>query len=496
MSDMNSATTVVWFRQDLRMTDNPALTAAAGSGAAAVPVFIWDDGCDRDTGNTWVPGGAARWWLHHSLASLDTDLRRLGSRLVLRRGPALPVLTALIAETGARRVVWNRCYEPAALARDTAIKQRLKADGIAADSFNSALLCEPWTLEKATGGPFRVYTPFWRACRDQIATAPPVPLPPPEALTPPERWPDSDALADLGLLPRPDWAGGLREAWTPGEADARARLGAFLDTGLAAYGDLRNRPDLPATSSLSPHLHWGEIGPRQIWHAVHARLAAGALPGREGQAETFLKELVWREFSYQLLFHFPDLPDRPLSPRFDDFPWAPDDGVALTAWQRGRTGYPIVDAGMRQLWHIGWMHNRVRMIVASFLTKHLLQPWQYGEAWFWDTLVDADLANNAASWQWVAGCGADAAPFFRIFNPILQGEKFDPDGAYVRRWVPELGGLANDVIHKPWRAKPLALEAAGLRFGRDYPLPIIDHDRARRRALAAFASSPREATTR
>ncbi len=468
---------ILWFRQDLRLADNPAL-ADAVRGGVVLPVFIHDP----ETAGAWSPGGAGRWWLHHSLASLAASLAARGSRLILRRGPARQVLDELLEESGADTVVWSRQYEPWATARDSDIKAWLKGRGVAARSHNAALLHEPWTIRTKDDRPYQVYSPFWRACR--ASGEPPAPVPVPGTLTAPDRWPQSDLLDDWQLLPtKPDWAGGLRTAWSPGEAGALTRLEAFLDRALHTYKDDRNRPDLDATSSLSPHLHFGEIGPRQVWHATRARMERA---GRaEAQAEHFLKELVWREFSYHLLFHFPDLPETPLNRRFAAFPWA-DDNDLLHAWQKGRTGYPIVDAGMRQLWHTGWMHNRVRMIAASFLVKDLLIPWQSGEAWFWDTLVDADLANNAASWQWVAGCGADAAPYFRVFNPVLQGQKFDPNGAYVRHWVPEIAALPDRWVHSPWEAPAGVLADAGVRLGQTYPRPIVDHAIARQAALAAF----------
>ncbi|NNG05264.1 MAG: deoxyribodipyrimidine photo-lyase [Inquilinus sp.] len=476
-----AAPTVVWFRQDLRLADNPALADAITAGGPVIPVFILDESEPRP------PGAAGRWWLHHSLARLGASLAERGSRLVLRRGDSAAELDRLIDETCAGRLVWNRRYEPAAVDRDGKLKQTLRARGIEARSFNSALLVEPWQVKTGGGGPYKVYTPFWRATRERLGTEPPRPAAAPTTLETPDIWPASDRLEAWELLPTaPDWAGGMRQSWTPGEAGALDRLSRFLDDGLDRYGERRNRPDIDGTSALSPHLHWGEIGPRQIWHAVAARLESGALTGREAQAEKYQKELVWREFAYHLLYHFPRIVDRPLDTRFDGFPWRQDTGAAIAAWRRGMTGYPIVDAGMRQLWQTGWMHNRVRMIVASFLTKHLLVPWQEGEAWFWDTLVDADLASNAASWQWVAGCGADAAPFFRIFNPILQGERFDPDGAYVRRFVPELAALPTDYIHAPWQALDEVLSDAGVALGETYPEPIVDHPAARRRALAAF----------
>lgn len=473
---MSPAPTIVWLRQDLRLVDNPTLIAAAAEGRPVVPVYILDTAGE----GAWPPGGATKWWLHHSLAALARDLDTRGSRLVLRRGAAAAVLDALVAETGAASVFWNRRYEPAAIARDTAIKKALETRGIVAKSFNASLLFEPWTVRNKAGAPYRVFTQFWKTCL--AGDEPPLPVPAPNRLAAPAAWPKSDALDSWKLLPtKPDWAGGLRDNWTPGEAGANARLDRFLDAAVETYKEDRNRPDLEGTSRLSPHLHFGEIGPRQCFHAARARA------GRSKGAEHFLSELGWREFSHHLLYQRPDLPETALRDDFRGFPWA-DDAANLAAWQRGRTGYPIVDAGMRELWHTGWMHNRVRMIVASFLVKHLLLPWQRGEEWFWDTLVDADLANNAASWQWVAGCGADAAPYFRIFNPILQGAKFDPEGAYTRRWVPELAKLPTDHLFAPWEAPQSTLRAAGIELGTDYPKPLVDHGTARARALAAFQS--------
>jgi len=472
----HAAPVIVWFRQDLRLVDNPALHAAVEAGRPIVAVYVLDD-----TGaGAWPLGGASRWWLHHSLTALSAALAERGGRLVLRRGDAGIELDRLIAETGAGAVFWNRCYEPAAIARDKIIKAALDARGIEAKSFNASLLFEPWTIATQSAQPFKVYTPFAKACR--AAPAPAQPLPAPvrlPGLAPPPR---SDALASWQLLPtHPDWAVGLRASWTPGEAGATARLDRFLDVAVETYRDDRNRPDLEATSRLGAHLHFGEIGPRQLWHATRARAGHGAGP------DHFISEILWREFAHHLLFHWPDLPARNWRTQFDGFPWA-DDATGLAAWQRGRTGFPIVDAGMRELWQTGWMHNRVRMIVGSFLVKDLLLPWQAGAAWFWDTLVDADLANNSASWQWVAGCGADAAPYFRVFNPMLQGEKFDRDGSYVRRYVPELARLPTASIHRPWEADATTLREAGVEFGRTYPRPIVDHHAARARALAAFAA--------
>jgi deoxyribodipyrimidine photo-lyase len=462
-------TTLIWLRQDLRLADNPALAAAA-PGPVVLAFVLDEDG-------PWRPGGATRWWLHHSLAALSQALTARGNRLVLLKGDALAEIPRLAATIGATAVHWNRRWEPGEPAREAEMARRLAASGIGHRAFAADLLFEPGTVRTKTGGSFQVFTPFWRAALALPESA--RPLPSPAALSLPPGVPDGMALDALGLMPAIPWWRTMAETWQPGEDGAAARLADFLDHGLEAYDRERDRPDHDGTSMLSPHLALGEISPRQIWHAVRTRAPSTG-------AETFLKELGWREFSHQLIASFPDLATAPLQPAFAAFPWAEDD-AALAAWCQGRTGFPIVDAGMRQLWATGWMHNRVRMIVGSFLVKDLLLPWQAGERWFWDTLVDANAAANAASWQWVAGCGADAAPYFRVFNPITQGEKFDPAGSYVRRWVPELAGLPDQYIHKPWEAPPLILAGARVRLGVSYPAPMVDHAKARLRALAAYA---------
>jgi deoxyribodipyrimidine photo-lyase len=462
------------------VADNPALHAAVKSGGAVIPVFIHAP----DEEEPWTPGGASRWWLHHSLRALDERLREVGLRLVIRRGPTLSALSALLKETSANAVFWNRRYEPAVIARDSEIKTALREGGVLVESFNAALLHEPWTIHNQSGKPFQVFTPFWRHCLSK--PAPVEPLRFPKNPGTPDKWPKSLALEELELEPRMNWAEGLRAAWQPGEEGASAQLKRFLHESLDAYSELRNRPAVRGTSRLSPHLHFGEISPRQVWQGL-ARLAETQnLPPAKWRNSQFLSELGWREFAHHLLFHFPHTPTEPLRAEFRNFPWRKDAGL-LRAWQRGRTGYPIVDAGMRELWATGWMHNRVRMIVASFLVKDLLAPWQEGACWFWDTLVDADLAQNTLGWQWTAGCGADAAPYFRVFNPQTQAEKFDPQGFYIRRWCPELAQLPDRWLHKPDSAPAEVLKQAGVQPGQNYPVPIVSHAIAREVALEGFA---------
>jgi deoxyribodipyrimidine photo-lyase len=425
-------TTLVWFRQDLRLKDNPALYAAARRNGPVIPVYIWSPEDDGD----WPPGAASRWWLHQSLKALDASLHEHGSKLILAKGRAEKVLARLVDKTSATAVYWNRRYEPAARECSTAVKQSLRKRGIEAESFNSTLLVEPQEILNQSGLPYRVYTPYMRRMVHDLD--PPAPVPVPSKLSAPKAWPDTLALTDLGLMPDIEWYTTMAKVWEPGEAGAAKRLSWFLKHALADYSEARERPAERGTSGLSPHLHFGEVGPRQIWHAL----------GQKGRTSQYLREVIWREFAHHLLYHFPDTTKKPLRPEFESFPWKRN-AKYLRAWQRGRTGVPLVDAGMRELWATGVLHNRVRMVVGSFLVKNLLQTWQEGTRWFWDTLVDADLAANTMNWQWVAGSGADASPYFRIFNPQTQGERFDPEGTYVRKWVAELAKAPVKNIHAP-----------------------------------------------
>ncbi|HUO22169.1 MAG TPA: deoxyribodipyrimidine photo-lyase [Caulobacteraceae bacterium] len=449
---------LLWFRQDLRLADNPALHAAAASGRPIIPLFILHEASD---GRPW--GAASRWWLDKSLRALASDLEARGSRLILRRGDPAMIVPALAQEMGAE-VVWNRLYGQSAVARDSDLKAELGAK-----SCNASLLIEPWALKSGSGQAYQVFTPFWRAAKAVIVDEPLYQAP--RRLAAPQHWPESDDLDHWSLHPAgPDWSGDFEGK--PGEAGAHATLSRFVQAHLADYPATRDRPDLAGVSRLASHLHWGEIGPRQVRAAALDAARDGLAPA--GAADKFLAEIGWREFNHHLLYQHGALHRRNIRREFDAMPWR-DDKAGLDAWKQGRTGYPLVDAGMRQLWATGFMHNRVRMVVASFLIKHLLIDWREGEAWFWDCLTDADEANNPANWQWSAGCGADAAPFFRVFNPTVQGERFDPDGAYVRRWVPELRGLPGKVIHR-----------AGAVEARGYPKPIVVHEVARARALDAF----------
>jgi len=471
MTKSADAPAILWLRNDLRLADHAALHAAIETGRPVVPVFILDD----ESPGSWAPGGGSRWWLHHSLTALRQSLADRGAGLILRRGDSVAIIAEIVEQTGTAEVFTGGSADPWARRVDKAAADAL---GGRLHRLRTATLFHPDSVRTKTGGAFSVYTPFANACLALGGPKPPLPAP---ANIRTGKAPRSDRLEDWGLLPtKPDWAAGLRDTWTPGEAGAMDRAEAFLTQGLAGYAAARDRPAGDGTSMLSPHMHFGEISAAQLWHMAHRR------PGGEGR-QIFIRELLWREFCANLLWHNPGLPETPLKPEFAAMPWR-DDTPALTAWQQGRTGVPIVDAGMRQLWQTGWMHNRVRMIVASFLIKHLMIPWQAGQAWFWDTLVDADLASNAGNWQWVAGCGADAAPYFRIFNPVLQGRKFDADGDYVRQFVPELARVDKRHIHAPWEAPPDALAEAGVILGTTYPSPIVDLAAGRARALDAYAS--------
>jgi deoxyribodipyrimidine photo-lyase len=458
---------IVWFRRDLRIADNAALSAASSADAAVLPVYVDDDGQE----SARRPGGAARWWRGRSLVALDDSLRALGSRLIVRQGSPQAELDSLLTETGARSVYFNLRRDDAG--DDAALIGWLRQRGIGVETFDANYLHDPLHLRTASGGGFKVFTPFWNRLRGVYT--PLTELRMPKRLEGPAHWPESVPLDTLQVTE--SWTQSIARAWEPGEHAAQQRLAHFADELAADYATERDRPDRDGTSRLSPHLAWGEISVHAIWRHLTRRLGDKALP--------FVREIAWRDFNMHLLHDFPDLTWQPMQAKFTAFP-AKDHPALLRAWQRGQTGYPIVDAGMRQLWQTGWMHNRVRMIVASFLVKDLLIPWQRGEEWFWDTLVDADPAQNGGNWQWVAGCGADAAPFFRVFNPVLQGEKFDPKGAYVREWVPELAKLSDGAIHQPWTAQKAQLSAAGVTLGQTYPLPIVDHAKARQAALAAY----------
>jgi len=460
----------------LRLDDHAALAAASQTKRAVICVYI----LEQDT-SLRRPGGASLWWLDKSLKALRSDISALGGKLVCRRGIAKDVIGDLVKEIEPEAIYWGRRYNKAGRDIDTEIKAWLKDEGIQAKSFNTSLLSEPWAYETVSGGYYKVFTPYWNVVKRSYSPSPAHPRP--QALA--GKGIAGDRIEDWGLHPEnPDWSGGIENEWTPGEAGARKRLEDFLDVGLRSYETARDRPDIDdGTSRLSPHLQHGEIGPAQIWRAVRTKIDHGFK--QESAAWKFLAEVAWREFSYVLLYHNPDFGWSNYDDKFDDMPWKSNKND-LRRWQNGQTGYPIVDAGMRQLWHIGWMHNRVRMIVASLLTKHLMIPWQDGENWFWDTLVDADAASNAAGWQWTAGSGADASPYFRIFNPITQGQKFDASTAYVRKWCPELKDVPDKYVHAPWQAPADILKEAGVTLGVTYPEPIIEHAAGRARALDAW----------
>ncbi|MEN7343394.1 MAG: deoxyribodipyrimidine photo-lyase [Pseudomonadota bacterium] len=465
---------IVWFRRDLRLADNPALQAALDAADSIIPLYI----DDRESDDSWRQGEASDWWLHHSLASLTDALLNVGATLTIRQGDALDTLRQLINTTGATAVFWNRLYEPFAIARDKAVKQVLKNDGIAAESLNGSLLIEPWEITTKTETPYRVFTPYWREAQKRLSLG--SALPAPSEIKCPAGI-DSLPLDHLDLLPTIRWDTGIAAAWTPGEAAAREKAFAFVDEPVRHYDERRDLPGVAGTSSLSPHLHFGEISSREVFLAVqdtHDKDDEGS--------RIFLTELGWREFSHHIMFHYPHTTDAPMNEKYSKFPWADNVDAKVHAWQRGRTGIPIVDAGMRQLWQTGWMHNRVRMIVASFLVKNIRAHWLHGARWFWDTLVDADLPANSMGWQWSAGSGADAAPYFRIFNPVSQGEKFDKNGDYVRHYVPELARLPDKFLHKPWQLPDMLAQQLDFKIGDDYPEPIVDLAESRKAALDAF----------
>jgi deoxyribodipyrimidine photo-lyase len=474
---MSKNTTLYWIRRDFRLQDNAALSAAIRTGNPVLPVFISEE-MDSDP---WGHGSASRWWLHRAIEDAKSHWQARGGDLfICRSKDPLATLLTLSEQVHANKVVWNRCYEPHQQYLDTQIKRGLHDAGVEAQSFADNLLIEPQTIGTADGKPYKVYTPFWKAC--QVRGEPDAPIKVPlEELKVLSPTPESLSLEALNLLPKHPWYKKLDHTWRVGEKEALQQMSIFIREHAAAYNIKRDFPATNGTSRLSPYLHWGHINVRTVVHtlkAAHTTLAGGPL--------VYLKELFWREFAYNVLYHFPHTPDKPLRPEFMHFPWQ-QDTVLLKRWQNGETGYPLVDAGMRELYATGWMHNRVRMVVASFLVKHLLQPWQDGARWFWDTLVDADLASNTLGWQWSSGCGADAAPYFRIFNPIIQSYKFDPEGQYLKKWLPELQSLSAEYIHKPWEAPAALLQNAGIKIDKHYPAPVINHEEGRNRALKALA---------
>ena len=476
-----SKTSIIWFRQDLRHSDNPALNKAIENSDNVIALYILDE----ESEGIRPLGGASKWFLHQSLKSLQKNLKQeYGIELIFKKGKSISVLEDIASESKAQNIYWNRLYEPYHIKRDKQIKDKLKAKHNV-ESFNASLLVEPWEIKNQTGGVYKVYTPFYKACLKENN--------PRSTIKPPEKSSkkydgnlNSFKLDDLNLIPtKPDWSKKFHRYWQVSESDAHNMLYDFLENKVDKYGEMRNFPAQDYTSKLSPYLHFGLISPNQIYFAsTYAKQKSSSQTQKE--IDKFISEIYWREFSYNLIYNFPEIPDNNFKKEFDDFPWSEYIAENLEKWQNGQTGYPIVDAGMRELYETGWMHNRVRMIVGSFLTKHLLIHWKHGEEWFWDCLFDADLANNVSGWQWVSGCGADAAPYFRVFNPITQGQKFDPEGNYVRKWVPEISKLHKKHIQNPWEAPPEILSELDINLGKTYPKPMIDHKYGRERALKSY----------
>ena len=480
---MSSETIIVWFREDLRLDDNPAFFNACQQARYIIPVYTFDD---KNTGN-WPLGSASRWWLERSLACLQNELKTHQSDLLIFKGDCAEVLNRIIKSSGTDSVYWNRLYAPARIERDKKIKTRLKASGVEAISHEGNLLIEPWKILNKSDGPYKVFTPYWKRVKEELINQPPTVYDFAATVPPlPKQLPESLSIESLKLyVSKVDWARDFSNYWQPGMNGAEKIKNAFMDQEIYEYSDQRDMPDIDGTSRLSPHLHFGEFSVKKLWLQIYQSMQTQSSQNKE-QSWSYLRQLVWRDFSQYLLFHFPHIDQKPFRPEFAEFPWQQDQTL-LEKWQQGQTGYPLVDAGMRQLWQTGWMHNRVRMVCASFLTKHLLIHWHQGAKWFWDTLVDADLANNSCGWQWVAGSGADAAPYFRIFNPITQSKKFDPQGHYIRRWVPELAKLDAKFIHEPWLADETMLNQAGVELSQNYPHIIIQHAFARQRALDCYA---------
>ncbi|NKB63199.1 MAG: deoxyribodipyrimidine photo-lyase [Gammaproteobacteria bacterium] len=470
------STAIVWIRRDLRLTDNPALNVALRYHDQIVIAYIFNDREEAP----WEMGAASRWWLHHGLVSFAEDLKAHGGALVIRQGESLKTLIDLYNETRADAVYWNRLYEPAVIKRDKFIKRELGKNGIVAKSFNGALLYEPWDIEKEGGGPYKIYTPFSRRYFQ-------LPLPgiehrKPASLTFVKPSPAHLIPEQLNLLPEKNWHNEFGNHWQPGEAGANEKLKQFLDEVVLRYTTDRDIPATLGVSRLSPHLHFGEISPRQVWHAVQLY---ASFRQREDDVKPYLKQLIWRDFAHHLLYHFPCTSHKPFREQFVDFQWRQNEAF-FQAWCEGKTGIPLIDAGMRELWRTGWMHNRIRMLVASFLTKNGLVHWLEGAKWFWDALVDASLANNTMGWQWTAGCGVDAAPYFRIFSPVRQGGRFDQQGLYIKKWVPEIANLPEKYIHQPWAAPASVLSSINFVAGKSYPLPIVDLSSSRKLALERY----------